>query len=147
MKKYIFISFVFFLISKVCFTQNLGKDTIKIEEVVVTGTRVGITRENVSMTVTVISKEEIEQSGESALLPIISERVPGVFVTERGVTGFGVATGINVRYRFIMLGFEYNSDNLKLESQDYPGEYFGSFSDDSDKTPMPSLSFSLGFSF
>ena len=61
--------------------------------------------------------------------------------------GIGVATGINVRYRFLMLGFEYNSDKMKFESQDYPGEYFGSLGDGSDKTPMPSLSFTLGFSF
>ena len=64
-----------------------------------------------------------------------------------GTLGFGVATGINVRYRFIMLGFEYNSDNMKFENQDNPGEYFGNLSEDSDKTPMPSLSFTLGFSF
>ncbi len=61
--------------------------------------------------------------------------------------GIGVATGINVRYRFLMLGFEYNSDKMEFENQDYPGEYFGNVSDDSDKTPMPSLSFTLGFSF
>ena len=61
--------------------------------------------------------------------------------------GFGLATGINVRYRFLMIGFEYNSDKMKFENIDYPGEYFGNFSDDSDKTPMPSFSFSLGFSF
>ena len=61
--------------------------------------------------------------------------------------GFGFATGLNLRYRFLMFGFEFNSDNMKFESQDYPGEYFGNFSDDSDKTPMPSMSFSLGFCF
>ncbi|RLD57196.1 MAG: hypothetical protein DRI97_05865 [Bacteroidetes bacterium] len=61
--------------------------------------------------------------------------------------GFGVATGINVRYRFLMLGFEYNSDNMKFENQDHPGQYFGNVGDDSDKTPMPSLSFTFGFSF
>jgi hypothetical protein len=59
----------------------------------------------------------------------------------------GVATGINVRYRFIMLGFEYNSDNMKFEHVDFSGDYFGNLSDDSDKTPMPSLSFTPGFSF
>jgi len=64
-----------------------------------------------------------------------------------GTLGIGVATGINVRYRFLMLGFEYNSDNMKLENRDYPDEYFGNFSEDSDKTPMPSFSFSLGFCF
>lgn len=61
--------------------------------------------------------------------------------------GFGVATGINLRYRFIMLGFEFNTDKMKFENQDFPGEYFGSISEDGDKTPMPSLSFSLGFCF
>jgi hypothetical protein len=61
--------------------------------------------------------------------------------------GIGVATGINVRYRFLMFGFEYNSDNMKFESRDFPGEYFGNLGDGSDKTPMPSLSFTLGFSF
>jgi hypothetical protein len=61
--------------------------------------------------------------------------------------GIGIATGINVRYRFLMLGFEYNSDKMKFESQDYPGDYFGNLDDGSDKTPLPSLSFTLGFSF
>ncbi len=76
-------------------------DTISIPEVVVTGTKVEVSRKNIPMTVSVIKSEEIEQSDESALLPIISERIPGVFVTERGITGFGVAGGaagqINVR--------------------------------------------------
>ncbi len=76
-------------------------DTISLEEVVVTGTKVEVSRKNIPLTVSVIKSEEIEQSDESALLPIISERVPGVFITERGITGFGVSTGaagqINIR--------------------------------------------------
>lgn len=59
----------------------------------------------------------------------------------------GVATGFNIRYNFIMFGFEFNTDRMKFESQDYPGEYFGSLSESGDKTPMPSFSFSLGFCF
>jgi len=77
-------------------------------------------------------------------IALVSDEVDEVFLAKPGI---GIATGINVRYRFLMIGFEYNSDNMKFESQDYPGEYFGNFSDDSDKTPMPSLSFSLGFCF
>jgi len=61
--------------------------------------------------------------------------------------GIGVATGINIRYSILMLGFEFNTDNMKYESRDYPGEYFGNISDGSDKTPMPSFSFTLGLSF
>ena len=77
-------------------------------------------------------------------IAIVSDELDEVFLAK---PGFGIATGINVRYRFLMLGFEFNSDNMKFESQDYPGEYFGNISDDSDKTPMPSFSFSLGFCF
>ena len=59
----------------------------------------------------------------------------------------GVATGLNIRYRFLMFGFEFDSDKMKFENQDINGEYFGSLSDDGDKTPMPSMSFTFGFSF
>lgn len=69
-------------------------DTIDIDEVVVTGSRVETTRKNVAMSVSVISKQQIDRAGEtSAVLPIISQQVPGVFVSERGITGFGVAEG------------------------------------------------------
>ncbi|MFW5832158.1 MAG: TonB-dependent receptor plug domain-containing protein, partial [Prolixibacteraceae bacterium] len=36
---------------------------------------------------------QIEASHESAILPILNGQVPGLFITERGVTGFGVAQG------------------------------------------------------
>ena len=77
-------------------------------------------------------------------IALVSDELDEVFLAKPGI---GLATGINVRYRFLMLGFEFNSDNMKFESQDYPGEYFGNLGEDSDKTPMPSLSFSLGFCF
>lgn len=68
-------------------------DTIQIEEVVVTGTPTKVNRNNVPMSVSVVNKAAIEESDESALLPVLNGRVPGLFVTERGVTGFGVAAG------------------------------------------------------
>ncbi len=71
----------------------LTEDTIEINEVVVTGTQVKVNRNNIPMAVSVINREQIEESHESALLPILNGRVPGLFVTERGVTGFGVAQG------------------------------------------------------
>ena len=77
------------------------------------------------------------------LVTFTDEFDEGFFATP----GFGLATGINIRYRFLMFGFEYNSDNMKFENVDFPGEYFGNLSDDSDKTPMPSFSFSFGFTF
>lgn len=73
--------------------QDMYEDTIRIEEVVVTGSPVKVNRDNVPMSVSVVSSAQINESSESALLPILSGRVPGLFVTERGVTGFGVSAG------------------------------------------------------
>ena len=68
-------------------------DTVKIEEVIVTGTPVKVNRNNIPMAVSVVDRAQIEESDESALLPVLNGKVPGLFVTERGITGFGVATG------------------------------------------------------
>ena len=73
--------------------MNFSTDTIKIDEVVVTGTHVKVSRNSVPMAVSVVNRAQIEESDESAILPILNGRVPGLFVTERGVTGFGVAQG------------------------------------------------------
>lgn len=73
-----------------------------------------------------------------------TEDLEEVFLAKPGI---GFSTGINLRYRFLMFGFEFNSDKMKFESRDYPGEYFGDFNGESDKTPMPSFSFSFGFCF
>jgi outer membrane cobalamin receptor len=73
--------------------QSDTTKTINLDEVVVTATKTAVNRNNVPLTVSVISKERIENSSESALLPVLAEQVPGLFVTERGITGFGVSTG------------------------------------------------------
>ncbi|HEX3009687.1 MAG TPA: TonB-dependent receptor [Bacteroidales bacterium] len=72
---------------------NDSVEAQRLEEVIVTATKTSVSRNNVGYTVSVVKQENIEQSSESALLPVLSENVPGLFVTERGVTGFGVATG------------------------------------------------------
>ena len=95
---------VFLLLSfNVMALRAQQKDTVSmaLDEVVVTATRASVSRNNVPMTISVINRHEIEASSESALLPVLSEQVPGMFVTQRGVTGFGVASGgtggINLR--------------------------------------------------
>jgi len=60
---------------------------------VITGTPVKVNKNNVPMAVSIVTREQISESNESALLPVLSGRVPGLFVTERGITGFGVSTG------------------------------------------------------
>lgn len=97
MKKNVFMFMIAFaIISKSGFSQqnkSILKDTININEVIITGSKTSVNRNNVPLTVSVVSKEKIENSSESALLPVLSEQVPGLFVTERGITGFGVSTG------------------------------------------------------
>jgi len=46
------------------------------------------------MAISVVSRTQIAENNESALLPVLSGRVPGLFVTERGITGFGVVEWI-----------------------------------------------------
>ncbi len=74
---------------------------IHLRGVVISANKVLVNRSSVPLTISVIGREEIEASSESALLPVLSERVPGLFVTEKGVTGFGVSSGsagtVNIR--------------------------------------------------
>ncbi len=72
--------------------SSILQDTINLDEVVVTGTTVKVSRHNVPMAVSVVNNLQIQESNETSLLPILNGRVPGLFVTERGVLGFGVAT-------------------------------------------------------
>ena len=49
----------------------------------------------------IISETQIEKSAESSLLPVLSNHIPGLFVTERGMAGYGVSDGaagvVNIR--------------------------------------------------
>ena len=66
---------------------------INLKGVVVSANKIHVHRNSVPLSISVIEREEIEASSESALLPVLSERVPGLFVTEKGITGFGVSEG------------------------------------------------------
>lgn len=87
------VLFFFFVLNVQAQMNYLTNDTIQINEIVVTGSQVKVTRNSLPVSVTVINQTQINESNESALLPILNGRVPGLFVTERGVTGFGVARG------------------------------------------------------
>ena len=50
-------------------------------EVVVTGTRSETDIRHLPMTVSVVDRRRIEQSNMPSLLPILSERIPGLFST------------------------------------------------------------------
>lgn len=94
--------------------KNDSTKMINVEEIIVTGTKTEISRNNVPLTVSVVSNEQIENSSESALLPVLSEQVPGLFVTERGVTGFGVSTGAAGQISLRGIGGSPNTQVLVL---------------------------------
>ena len=73
-------------------TSNIARD-ITLDEVVVTGTRNATDIRHLPMTVSVITHRQIEESHEVSLLPLLSQQVPGLFVTSRGVYGYGVSDG------------------------------------------------------
>lgn len=73
-------------------TFNMGK-THEIDEVVVTGTRNETDVRHLSQTVTVVDRSKIDRSLQSSLLPVLTEQVPGLFVTARGIMGYGVSGG------------------------------------------------------
>lgn len=96
MKRLIFFLFLYHGLISNATAQADGpilKDTVNINEVVVTGTTTRVNKNIIPMAISVISRSQIAESNESSLLPVLSGRVPGLFVTERGVTGFGVASG------------------------------------------------------
>lgn len=67
--------------------------TYKINEVVVTGARNETDMRHLSQTVSVIGRTQIERSMHPSLLPVLTEQIPGLFVTSRGVMGYGVSNG------------------------------------------------------
>ncbi len=88
------------LVTHLCVNASEGnvewQDTIagkRLENVVVTGARVATPLSQIPNTVTVVSNRIIEDSYEQSLLPVLNEHVPGLFITGRGVMGYGVSTG------------------------------------------------------
>ena len=117
-KRLIFITFVpiiyFFIImirklfSAFMLTMAFGvasaqTDTtaIALDNVVVTGTRTAADVRHLPMTVNVINREKLTENFRPNILPTLTEQVPGLFTTARGMMGYGVsggaAGGINFR--------------------------------------------------
>ncbi|MDR1583935.1 MAG: TonB-dependent receptor, partial [Prevotellaceae bacterium] len=85
-------AFISFLFADESFARVIG-DSVQLDEVVVTGSRTEINLRNLPMSVTVVGSKTIENRLEQSLLPIITEEVPGLFITGRGIMGYGVSTG------------------------------------------------------
>lgn len=99
MKKYPVITLLVFFTFAPLFaksdlvSQPQVKDSIRLKDVIVTGTMPKVNLRNVPMSITVIGNQQIESRLETSLLPLLTEEVPGLFITQRGVAGYGVSNG------------------------------------------------------
>jgi len=75
--------------------------TYELDQVVITGTRIKREKAKIPNSVTVVGEQEIDESGSVNVLPLLSNKVPGLFLNERGMVGFGVGPrsggGISMR--------------------------------------------------
>lgn len=64
-----------------------------MDEVVVTGTRSETDIRHLPMSISVVNRQQIDQRYDQSLLLLLTEQVPGLFTTGRGIMGYGVSTG------------------------------------------------------
>lgn len=67
--------------------------TIPIQEVIVTGTRNETDVRNLPVSISVVTEKQLNERQIQSILPILNEQVPGLFITSRGIMGYGVSTG------------------------------------------------------
>lgn len=73
-------------------TASINRN-LTLGEVVVTGTRNQTDIRHLPMTISVVNNSQIRNSYQPSLLPVIAEQVPGLFITSRGILGYGVSKG------------------------------------------------------
>lgn len=80
------------LLPAAAMAQKSDNDSVQaLEEIVVTGSNKAVEARLLPYTVTVVDRAELESSGSPQLLTALKGRVPSLFVTERGIFGYGVA--------------------------------------------------------
>ena len=89
-------------------------DSVRMDEVIVTGSRPAVNFRNLPMSVSVVEERQIERRFEPSLLPVLTEQVPGLFITGRGVMGYGVAAGAAGGMKIRGVGGEPTSGVLVL---------------------------------
>ena len=67
--------------------------TLPIDEVEIRADRIRGDRRVTPLTVSILDRQTIDYESRPSLLPTLSEQVPGLFITSRGVMGYGVSTG------------------------------------------------------
>lgn len=73
----------------------------ELDPLVITGTRITRQKSEIPASITVITRQQIENSREVNILPVLANRVPGLFVNQRNMVGYGVGpnSGGNISIR------------------------------------------------
>lgn len=89
------LSFVTLLTCATMTAQVNSADSmsLSLDEVVVTGSNRAVSRDLTPYTVSVIDRAQLEATGQTQVLSAVSGQVPSLFVTQRGLIGFGVSNG------------------------------------------------------
>lgn len=66
---------------------------VNLDSVVVTGARYATDVRHLPMTVTTVDRQRLTVAEQPSILPTLQDQVPGLFVTSRGMMGYGVSTG------------------------------------------------------
>ena len=72
--------------------DEIANDTT-LRDVVVTGTRTAVPERAIISTVSTVNSEQLNQLERVSLLPTLSEQIPNLFITQRGLMGYGVSGG------------------------------------------------------
>ena len=64
-----------------------------IHDVVVTGTREATNQNHLPMNVNIVNRGQLTENFQTSVLPTLTQEVPGLFITARGVMGYGISGG------------------------------------------------------
>ena len=75
--------------------DSLSRDqgATSLKDVVVTGSRSQTDLRHLPLTVSVVDRDALTSQQRVNVLPTLAEQVPGLFVTSRGIMGYGLSTG------------------------------------------------------
>ncbi len=92
------------LLCSTIFGQSGQSDSTKsylLEPVVVTGTRYQVFKNEISSSITIVNNKEIQESHDVNVIRVLGNKVPGLFLNDNYVMGFGIGASsagtINIR--------------------------------------------------
>ena len=95
MKKLSLCAFILVFSVGLLYARTESQDSVKyrFNPVVVTATKIAGVQKDIAASVSVIDEKLIENSVANSVFDLVTQNVPGVFISERAVMGYGVSSG------------------------------------------------------